>query len=115
MISIASPVYDPNGELIFPDETPENAYQASRRGSVTATLDGGSWPYDTGFSVSDQTVTLSITNASEAILVKLRYLIAYYSELIVSIDTGCYSARCSFASNRSVLTLTMRLLSRLDS
>ncbi len=113
MIAIAAPTFDPNGHLVL-HVHPSNPYQASRRGSVTATLDGSVWPYDMGYSVGDQTISATWGNPTRAQMITLRYLIAYYAELIVSLETGCFFARCSFVLNKSTLILTMRLLRRLD-
>lgn len=114
MIALSTLTFDTAGHLVLPDAEPEDAYQGQRRGSVTATLDGGSYLYDTGFSVSDQTLTVTLRNPSEATLQHLRYLVAYYAELILSCRLGVFRARLSFANKDATCTLSLRLLSRLD-
>lgn len=91
-----------------------NPYQGQRRGSVTATLDGGSYSYDTGFSVSDLTVNATYSNPSKELLETLRYLVAYYANIVLSIDSGCYTAKLSFTQSGNKLALNFRLLSQLS-
>jgi hypothetical protein len=40
--------------------------------------------------------------------------VAYYADIILCCDTGAFSARLSFALSTNAVTLTLRLLSRLD-
>lgn len=113
MISLSAPEYDPSGHVVLAARL-NNPYQGSRRGSVTATLDGESAVYDTGYSVSDQTVTARLRKPSRALAQQLRYLVAYYPELILCAETGVYRARPSFSMGSGDINLQLRLLSRLD-
>lgn len=113
MISLSATSYDPNGTLVFPVRF-DNDYQGARRGSVTATLDGGVSVYDTGYSVGDQTLTATVRRPSKTTLTILQYLVAYYGQIIVSCETGVYSAILTFALNKNLLSLNVRLISRLD-
>lgn len=114
MISLCAPTYDPNGHLILPHVRASNPYQASRRGSVTATLDGNVSVFDGGYVVGDETLSVTWTRPTPSQLVQLKYLVAYYVELICSVESGCYRVRASFSLNLSTLTLSLRLLRRLD-
>ena len=114
MISLCAPTYDPNGHLILPHVRASNAYQASRRGSVTATLDGDVSVFDGGYSVGDETLSVTWSRPTPAQIQQLKYLIAYYVELVCSVESGCYRARANFTLNLSTLTLSLRLLRRLD-
>ena len=113
MISLSAPTYDTVGALVLRARF-ANAYQGERRGSVTATLDGGVSVYDTGYSVADQTLAATLRNPTRAQLVTLQYLVAYYADIILCCDTGAFSARLSFVLSTNAVTLTLRLLSRLD-
>lgn len=113
MISLSATAYDPNGRIIL-NVRPENPYDTTRRGEITATLDGGSWAHDGGWSVSDLTLTATVKHPTKAQLETLRYLAAYYPELIACCETGAYRARLSFGLRRGQLSLQLRLLSRLD-
>jgi hypothetical protein len=113
VISLSAPTYDPAGVLPLRIRA-KNAYQGTRRGTVTATLDGGVSVYDAGYSVADKTLAATLTNPHRAQLVTLEYLIAYYSELILCCETGAYAVRVGFAASASVVTLSLRLLRRLD-
>lgn len=113
MIAITTPEYDLNGYVVIPAR-PANLYEAQRRGSVTATLDGNVSIYDTGYSESDQTLKILLYRPSHDLLVKLRYLVAYYQQLHVSCETGFYSAILSFSLNNATLNLQIRIVKRLD-
>lgn len=113
MIALSSPTYDPNGHVVI-DARPSNPYEAARRGSVTATLDGGVSVYDTGYSAADQTLRVTVRRPARALLEKLRYLVAYYGQLILCCETGCYRAVVAFAVDKEILTLQLRLIRRLD-
>lgn len=114
MIALAAPTYDPNGYIRLATARPRNLYAAERRGSVTATLDGEASVYDAGFSESDLTLNVAIQNPPRATLVTLRYLIAYYPELVLCCESGAYACRLSMTQDRSELSLSLRLLRRLD-
>lgn len=115
MISLSAPTYDLSGTVLLPWARVSNPYDTQRRGSVTATLDGGVSVYDTGYSDADQTLRADIRYPSKALLVRLRYLIAYYAQLIVCCESGCYSAVASFSASGDTLNLQLRVVTRLDS
>lgn len=114
MIALHAPTYDLNGVVTLPDAYPTNPYEARRRGSVTATLDGGVSVYDTGLSVADQTLKVEIRKPSQALLIQLRYLVAYYPQLRVCCEIGAYDARVEFTLGGDLLNLQLRLIRRLD-
>jgi len=91
------------------------AYEAQRRGSVTATLDGSVSVYDGGYSFADQTLKCSINRPSKVLLEALRYLVAYYGQVITCCEIGAFMAVPSFALVNDKLTIQLRLVSRLDS
>jgi hypothetical protein len=113
MISISSPTYDPNGALVLATR-PINPYEASRRGNVTATLDGGVSVYDTGYSIADQTVRAQVKSPKKTALVALTYIVAHYAQIVFCCETGAFSAVPSFSMNGDTLSLQFRLVRRLD-
>lgn len=113
MLSLSATTYDPNGALLLRGRI-SNPYQGQRRGSITATLDGGASVYDAGYSVSDQTLSLTLKYPGESMLIQLQYLVAYYGQVIATCETGAYSAVLTFAQRNELLTLQLRLISRLD-
>ncbi|MER2528073.1 MAG: hypothetical protein ABTR07_09115 [Candidatus Competibacter denitrificans] len=113
MIALASPTCDPNGYVVLPTR-PLNPYDTERRGTITATLDGGVSVYDAGYSLSDQTLRAEIKRPEKALLLTLRYLISHYAQLVMHCETGCYMAVVSMSMNRETLSLTFRLIRRLD-
>lgn len=114
MISLSTQTFDLNGRLVFRHARFQNQMQAERRGSVTATLDGGVWVCDTGYSVADQTWTATISSPSLAELRLLQYLVAYYERLVLCCEAGAFLARVSFQCNGGRLTLTARVLGGLN-
>jgi hypothetical protein len=113
MIGLSTPTYDPSGHLVLPVQV-SNPYGATRRGAVTATLDGGVSVYDGGYSIADTTLSATLQSPTKAQLAALQYLIAYYPEINVCCESGAFAARLSFALSKSTLTLSMRLIRRLD-
>jgi len=113
MISLSATSYDPQGVLAIRQRF-TNPYQGQRRGTVTATLDGGCSVYDGGFSITDQSYTLTMRAPSPSTLITLQYLVAYYSQVILSCESGVFTAIPSFALNGHNLALTCRITGRLD-
>lgn len=114
MIGLSSPDYDVNGTAIVPARF-RNAYQAERRGTVTATLDGGVSVYDGGYTIADHTMTAVTKMTSPDLVATLQYMISMYGQLIVTCESGCYRAVVSFDVNNNSITLTARIVARLDS
>jgi hypothetical protein len=113
VISLSAPTFDIAGHLVLKAHA-QTPFSAERRGSVTATLDGESAVYDTGYSVSDTTLVVSYRHPTPAQITTLHYLVSHYPALTLSCVSGCYSARASFTVRGSTLSLQLRLLSRLD-
>ncbi|MBK8123980.1 MAG: hypothetical protein IPK54_10600 [Dokdonella sp.] len=114
MISITAVTYDPSGVILFPHAKTNNPYSANRRSSVVDTLDGSVSIYDTGFSESDQVITIDIINPTIDILQKLKYLISHYSQIRLAFLMGVYTAILSTTVNKNRLTISARLIEKLD-
>lgn len=113
MISLSATSYDPLGLLIVSSRL-KNPYHGQRRGSVTATLDLGVSVFDGGYTDADQTLSATIQHPSRAMLETLQYLTAYYSQIIVCCETGAFLAVPSFAVNNETLSISLRVIARLD-
>ena len=113
MISFNAPTYNPIGSLYYAQE-PENLFSAQRRATVTATLDGGSSVYDTGYSVSDRTVRVKIKRPTVAQIEALAYLIELYPRLIVSTRAGCFSSLCEYLVTGNTLSISIRFIEELS-
>lgn len=113
MISLSAPTYDPAGALLM-NERINNPYGARRRGNVTATLDGGSYQYDAGYSDTDVTLKARIEHPGNLVVQTLQYLVAYYSKCILSCERGCFFVVPSFDMNSKELRLEMRIIERLS-
>lgn len=109
MISFNAPTYNPLGSLYFTQE-PESLFSATRRATVTATLDGRSSVYDTGYSVSDRIVKVKVKNATLQQIGAIAYLIELYPRLIVSTRAGCFEALCDYTTSKNTLSINLRLL-----
>lgn len=107
MISISSPTYDVGGRIIL-NAFVSNLYSTQRRGSVTKTLDGGVAIYDLGFSDAGEILTASVNVTKQQAQV-ISYLIAYYSQLIVCVESGAFSCvvSCSFQNTKANLTFVI--------
>ncbi len=114
MISITAITYDPYGVILIHNARVNNPYSASRRGSVVDTLDGAVSVYDTGFSESDQTLTIDIVNPSLDILQKLKYLVSHYSQVRLSCEIGIYTVILSTTVNKNKLNISARIIAKLD-
>lgn len=113
MIGLSAPDFDVNGSVVVPTRF-QNPYHGERRGTVTATLDGGVSVYDGGFTVADQTLSAKLNSPSLALLQSLQYLVSLYGQLVVTCESGCYRAVVAFSTSQNTLTLTARVIARLD-
>ena len=114
MISIAATSYDPNSSIVFYDISPINYLDGQRRGNVTATLDGNSVVYDTGYSISDQTIKAVINGVTKEQLQLFLYLVSHYQQVILICESGAFNAVFSFTSNKSDWNLNFRLVKQLN-
>jgi hypothetical protein len=114
MIALSAPTFDISGTVLLPCARVVNPYDTQRRGSITATLDGGVSVYDTGYSDADNILRATIKRPSKSLLISLRYLIAYYNRLTLCCENGCYSAVASFSTSGDTLNLQLRVIARLD-
>jgi len=115
MISLSSETFDVNGALLLPFSRISNTYESFRRGSVTATLDGGCSVYDTGYSITDLTLRATLKNVSQSTLVTLQYLVSHYTQLICCIESGCFLVIPSFTTQNNQASLSFRIIDQLDS
>ncbi|MFA5101347.1 MAG: hypothetical protein WC547_10720, partial [Candidatus Omnitrophota bacterium] len=90
-IGIAAQIYDLEGSQYFPgyrlaaDEA-ARIRQASRRVSRTATLDGSSAIYDSGYAVADRIITLRVESATREEVDFLNHVLRTYSLIIVTAE-----------------------------
>jgi hypothetical protein len=113
MISLSSPTYDVNGNIAL-DVVPTNLFDATRRGSVTATLDGSVSFYDTGYSFADQTIKCAIRRPEKSLLQRLQYLIAHYGQIVICCEAGAFLCVPSMANSNGEAQLSFRLIRRLN-
>ena len=93
-IALSSIVFDMSGDLyignkeLLPDKS--SIIDIKRRSTRTATLDGGSSLYDTGYSSSDRTITITVPMDKTTIIDALEYFVKTYSEMILILSDGAY-------------------------
>jgi hypothetical protein len=109
MIGISTLTYDLAGSFWI-DARFKNAYEGGRRGSVTATLDGGVAAYDAGYSAADVTLIATLAHPPLWLLQGLRYVVAHYSQLIIGCEAGCFRVVPSYALGNDLLTLRFRII-----
>lgn len=90
-ISISSALFDPDGHLLVDIESGGSRLDyLSRRISRSATLDGGAYVVDNGYSAADADFTIVFKPLSPAQRATIERLITLHSELIISTDRGCF-------------------------
>ena len=113
-VTICSELFDLDGIAILPSSTPVDV-DAARRLSRTATLDGGCWITDQGATPSDETVTVSVTAPSPALLDRVRHIANTHATAIVTFPSGVYRAAIQRAqADTSALRVTLFIIARLS-
>jgi len=111
MIAIATPTYDLSGHRIFTRAENSEFKQVSRRGTRTKTLDGGISIYDGGYSDGDRTLNIVQYNPTEADYNFCKYIVQYYSEVVVSCVEGiflCWPQTTNIKNNELTFTLLVK-------
>lgn len=103
MISLCSPTFDLNGQLVSSGGTAV-AKQISRRAKRVATLDGGAVLVDGGYSSADLTYSISLPDVDGSQHAALHYLLGSYQTALLSCADGCYLVLLSGIANSQGLT-----------
>ena len=93
-IGISTSVFDADGARVVAvaGDTIEGIEYGSRRVTRTATLDGGSAVYDTGFAASDADIIITPIESEKDIGDWFAYLVKNYSSVNVATPRGFYYA-----------------------
>ena len=92
-LSISAKVFDLIGTLYLSGDnlSPKSSLSnIKRRSTRTATLDGKSSLYDTGYSASDRTITIVVDLDKTDVVDKLEYFVKNYSEMTLILADGAY-------------------------
>lgn len=89
MIAISTPTYDLNGHIVIHEDVTTLYPELRRRATRTATLDGKSSIADMGYSDSDGTFIVTLTDAG--LTEQLERLIKTYPLLYLSSKKGVFS------------------------
>ena len=91
MISVASTLFDLDASfLLHHREAIIITGSMDKRLSKTATLDGGVFLFDGGFSEGDRDFTIQVINPSMDFVDKLQYMIKTYSSFTIAIREGVF-------------------------
>jgi len=87
-----TPIFDPDGSVILNyDLATSRVTDGQRRLSRTATLDGGSYIFDGGFSHSDRTLEFSFPVINPVNLDTVLYMRNTYTEIICSVGKELFT------------------------
>lgn len=90
MIALTSQIFDLLGYVRLNPDPKSDSITFQRRVSRTATLDGNSALSDMGYSASDNTLKIEITNINKDEITRLELLIKTYPLIIYYDKTGIY-------------------------
>jgi len=90
MISLTTPTYDIQGDLIINTDPKTTFGTLSRRNTRTATLDGESVLTDLGYSYSDMVLTIEASVISQGNIDHLKYLLINHPVLYISTKEGVF-------------------------
>lgn len=91
MISICSALFDINGQFLVEPDIDSDFSFVSRRVSRSATLDGGCVIVDNGYTASDATFTINLTNITELEKYGLLALAQVHNLITISVDKSIFS------------------------
>ena len=92
MIGLSTMTFDLNGALLLNfDEMRSDISSITRRITRQQTLDGGAYFSDSGHSSSDNTLTVLLPEADEALDNKIRHLVENYSLLFITTRDGAFT------------------------
>lgn len=93
MIGIATTTVDPYGALLLDcNDQRTNLGDIKRRVTRIATLDLGAAIIDTGYTDADRTVTLDISNETEANVEAAKWVTKYHSRVLLFLPDGAHAA-----------------------
>lgn len=115
MIAIAAPVFDLTGAMVFKNVRDSDFDSVQRRVARTATLDGGAYVSDSGYSDADITLVLQIKELTELQVLTIRRLLKNYTNLVATTPRAAYSVSpTAFAYRSGIGTLTLFVRSKLS-
>lgn len=114
MISLSAQTFDIGGLLCLPWARVANPGFGQRRGSVVATLDGDIAVTDMGYTIKDHTFKVTWRNPTAGQVTILQYLVSHYSQVVLSMELGCFLVIPSFVQELNQLSLSLRIFARLD-
>jgi hypothetical protein len=113
VISLAAQTYDLNGAIMLRNVRLDTSglFNLSRRVNRSATLDGGAYIDDLGYSDGDRAVDVVLADPTEAQADTLEYLIRNYGILTVVLPDGAYEGAISaVAFSGGTLNFTVLLV-----
>ena len=115
MVFFSAPIFDPAGAVVlFAERGQSSILGYQRRLSRTATLDGGSYIYDGGFSHADRTLKFTISTISESQLDILLHLCRDYTVINCAIADEFFLAVLEEVSVTSEVKIKLLVQSKLS-
>ncbi len=108
-IAISTPTADPDGALLlYVSEERSSLGDWSRRVQRTATLDGGAFVVDGGFSHADRTVRVDLSDQPRETHEVAKQIVELYDSVILMLPDGAYRATPErYVQTGSVATISL--------
>ena len=114
LISISSDLFDPLGARTLNVAPASEVNSGARRMSRTATLDGGCYVVDQGYTVSDETWAITINAPSPDDVAFVERIVRMHSSVRVSTPQGLFRAVAQrWSATPAALNLTLAITERL--
>lgn len=115
MIVLKSKVFFPEGNVLINEQKADSDFGgAARRINRRATIDGGSFIDDFGFSDGDRTIRVGAGALSVADYKKVKKLIRLFGSLEIITPEGVFDGAIQVANNREKFEMTFLVKGRLD-
>jgi len=115
MISITTPTFDLQGQVIINETANSDLKKNNKRISRTATLDGGCSITDQGFSNADRTLTINESSLDKERADCIWRIFTIYSLVRVSLRDGCFLGAIEKVSlNEGNLNMKILIKERLN-
>lgn len=108
-VGLSTKLFDLDGFLLFRNNLlNQGALDISRRVSSSATLDGGSFVSDNGYSDSDRTFTINVVGLTESEIGNIARLVKLHSRFFLCHREGAFEVIVKSANYaRGVLRLSL--------
>jgi len=114
MITLFATIFDTVGSVNLKPDGKSDFESLTRRGGRKATLDGGAYNDDLGFTDSDRILTLRFPFITSDEVVIVKHLTRDYNEIGVITPDGAFTARPGLLNIGEDVEIQLEILSRLS-